>query len=119
MYSISMMSKTKESFERAFQPTEPKSKKKSKPCRIKIDGKFVKTWSGKSIWAAKGHAKLALRSALGHRFNQQLCEELGIPHDFTTTYYSGYRRETLERYYKEFLEKAQQEGYIEFVEVDE
>ena len=44
----------------SFVLAEIKEKYKPRPCRIKINGKFVKTLSGKTIWNKPAHAKSAI-----------------------------------------------------------
>ena len=41
-------------------------KKKLSPCRITINGKFIITNSGKSVWKRVGDAKCAIRYQLEH-----------------------------------------------------
>lgn len=46
----------------ATAPMDPPKKRKNRvPVRIRLDGKFVKLASGKSIWNCEGHAKVALQ----------------------------------------------------------
>lgn len=44
----------------SLSPSDLKQKRKPRPCRIKLNGKFIKTSSGKTLWNNPGFAKNAI-----------------------------------------------------------
>lgn len=87
-------------------------RKTQKPCRIKWNGKFVRTTSGKTVWNSIGAAKNALRLQF---------EIFGVEKFLEKIYFDegdGYHRPQLEVYYKEFIKKLIDKKILEFVEVD-
>lgn len=53
----------------SFVGAEIKEKYKPRPCRIKINGKFVKTLSGKTIWNKPSFAKNAINNHVKSHVN--------------------------------------------------
>ena len=87
---------------------------KTRPCRIKFNGKFITTGSKKTVWRNKAFAKTALLNHLRSGFiaiaiNKYILNKQGS--DMNLCYLSGYELKTL----RDELEK---QGIIEFVEVD-
>ena len=83
--------------------------KKRKPTRIKIDGEYIKTDSGKTIWAMPGHAKSALRNHVEgvlRRYAYKHRETFGSPYNLTTNYEDV------------VINRLIDEGRLEYVEVE-
>lgn len=78
--------------------------------RIKINGKFVKLDSKKSIWAQKGHAKAALKEHL-HHFHHTFMDHLSCR--YLTDKYHRDR----DKLWKNWLTWAENNGIVEFVEL--
>jgi len=78
---------------------------------IKIEGETVRLNSGKSIWKTKGHAKSALKNHLedkrGETFMGYLCEKYKE--------FKYFRWD--EQLWKNFVDFAEKEKVIEFVEL--
>lgn len=68
-----------------------KEKRKTVPCRIRMDGEFVVLDSGKSLWNCEGHAKNALRNHLDGYLSyddfKESRDELNIHQDSTDLVY--------------------------------
>lgn len=80
--------------ENSFGHNNELKQRKTKPCRIKFNGKFVVTISEKTIWRNIGFAKLALNHHL------QNCNV-----------YDYYKC-------KELRKQLEKSGHIEYVEVE-
>ena len=80
---------------------------KTKPCRIKFNGKFITTESKKTVWRNIGFAK----SALLHHFN---CQHT-VSHYLKSIYNVDYNYGAVNKQLIRDLEAA---GVIEYVEVD-
>lgn len=87
---------------------QPQSKVKTRPCRIKFNGKFITTASKKTVWRNVGFAKTAL---LNH-FQQDytLCQLAGILCEGNPV--NGHYR------CKELICELENRNLIEYVEVD-
>lgn len=82
--------------------------------RIKVNGTFIQTNSGKSIWGKKSHAYNALRNHLW-RYNLvgNLCEKY-----FNNRYISPVKEGMSESdFYREFIQFLEKENVVEFVEL--
>jgi len=80
---------------------------KTKPCRIKFNGKFITTESKKTVWRNIGFAK----SALLNHFN---CQST-VSHYLKSTYNVDYAYGDVNKQLIRDLEAA---GVIEYIEVD-
>lgn len=106
-----------------FSPQEDKARRKTVPHRIKFKGKYIKTFSGKTVWPSKGAAANALNLELGRRLDTLVHSRYGYgTSDYQVTIkssgekidMSGNEKDSLkEEYFKEMRK------YIEFVPVNE
>jgi hypothetical protein len=105
-----------ESMLHTFTPTIIKDKKYI-PCRIKVNGEFIQTNSGKSLWKCKAHAKSALKNHLRWKFDREI--EQYFPSLAINGRYGGMviPRDTKTRCYHEFIDFLQNQGILEFVEL--
>lgn len=98
-------------------------RKTQKPCRIKWNGKFIRTTSGKTVWNSIGAAKNALnlefniglnllRGKYGTNLGVEACLSVMLQDD---EYGNRVQREI---FYKEFIKKLIDKKILEFVEVD-
>lgn len=88
---------------------------KTRPCRIKFNGKFITTGSKKTVWRNKAFAKTALLNHLHSGYiaiaiNKYILNKQGPDRNLTSVL-GSYELKTL----RDELEK---QGIIEFVEVD-
>lgn len=98
-------------------------RKTQKPCRIKWNGKFIRTTSGKTVWNSIGAAKNALM--LEFRMPLDLVKSkwgnCGVEGCLEKIYFGnddGYHSKQLKIYYQEFIKKLVDKKILEFVEVD-
>jgi hypothetical protein len=92
--------------------------KKQTPCRIKINGEYIKVPSGKTLWKCKAHARLAVKTHFGYMFGQELQKfypQLATVLGPFGEYYIPDKVET--ECYDEFIEYVQSQGILEFVEL--
>jgi hypothetical protein len=88
---------------------------KTRPCRIKFNGKFITTCSKKTVWRNKAFAKSALLNhlrsgSIAKAINKYILNKQGPDRNLTSVL-GSYELKTL----RDELEK---QGIIEFVEVD-
>ena len=89
---------------------------KTRPCRIKFNGKFITTGSKKTVWRNKAFAKSALLNhlrsggSIAIAINKYILNKQGPDRNLTSVL-GSYELKTL----RDELEK---QGIIEFVEVD-
>ena len=88
---------------------------KTRPCRIKFNGKFITTGSKKTVWRNKAFAKSALLNHLGSGYiaiaiNKYILKKQGPDRDLVYLG-NGYELKTL----RDELEKL---VIIEYIEVD-
>ncbi len=66
---------------------DPRLLKTDTPYRIKINGKYIKTMSGKTLWKTLGHAKSALNNhisnLISYRRYSELNEDIKILEDIS------------------------------------
>lgn len=110
------MDHLKDKFLEGARVLTTKTKKKN-PYRIKMNGEFICLGKkNKSVWNGIGPAKNALNCHLKHHITQTILEDSDIePEKLYTRYYYSTKDE--ERVWKEFLEWAEDTGFVEFVEV--
>jgi hypothetical protein len=88
--------------------------RKSTPCRIRFNGRFITTLSGKTLWRTVGHAKTALL----HHFETVASRDKYKPNKtlgfLPVTQYGYIDGNTM----KGFIRQLEAEGHIEYVAVD-
>lgn len=87
--------------------------KKIKPCRIKLDGKFLTLDSGKTIWKRKGDAKSAFKN------NFSRYAKGGLVYEVETALAPQGNYEKRNEMWRAFVKELEAQGIVEFVEVDE
>ena len=100
--------------EESFLEKYPKTVK-TRPCRIKFNGKFITTGSKKTVWRNKAFAKTALLNHLRSGFiaiaiNKYILNKQGPDRNLTSVL-GSYELKTLR-------DELENQGIIEFVEVD-
>lgn len=90
-----------------------KKPSKIKPCRIKLDGKFLVLNSGKTIWKRKGDAK----SAFKNNFSSYRSGGLVYEVEKGLAPQGNYERRN--EVWRQFVAELERQGILEFVEVDE
>ena len=80
---------------------------KTKPCRIKFNGKFITTESKKTVWRNIGFAKSALLNHLNCQYT--ISQYLKSTHNLDYTYGSVN---------KKLIRDLEAAGVIEYIEVD-
>lgn len=80
---------------------------KTKPCRIKFNGKFITTESKKTVWRNIGFAKSALLNHLNCQYT--VSQHLKSSHGLDYTYGSVN---------KQLIRDLEAAGVVEYVEVD-
>ena len=81
--------------------------RKVKPCRIKFNGKFITTTSGKTVWKARGHAKCAFLNHLIDLFSYGLLKD----------YLKDFKSCSI--FAKEAFQALEMMGTLEFIESEE
>lgn len=81
---------------------------KTKPCRVKFEGQFITTESGKTVWRNIGFAK----SAMLNHLNSQLAISVYLQKILGTPYVYG-------KIVKEMLRELERAGVVEYVEVND
>lgn len=90
--------------ESSFGPSNEK-RSRVRPCRIRVNGRFVVTRSNKTVWRNIGHAKLAALNHLEHSVGGDDLRRI-----------TGYCRYDVHKLVLRELEKS---GIIQYVEVSE
>ena len=98
-------------------------RKVQKPCRIKWNGKLIRTRSGKTVWSSIGAAKNALNLEFGYGINLlsgKYSKNLGVEACLSVMFCGDEygNRDQREILYKEFIKKLIDRKILEFVEVD-
>lgn len=79
--------------------------------RVRVDGKFITTDSGKTAWAKIGHAKNAVKNHLNaYYLSRKFCNEAKIPYQYSAP-------SEIQELICETIEEMMKDGTIEFVKL--
>ncbi len=95
-------------FVEGLENHDPEPLKPIKPVRVKVNGKYIYTKSGKSLWKTVGHAKSAIKHHFCSMYQNPLEKEVYYGNQAT-----GYKEHNA--VWAGFIKHLEEKGILEFV----